>query len=102
VAGYEDLLAPLPPEVSFVKSVNAEVDVVHLFIDTRTALASKLAPNMARIRQDAAIWISWPKKSSGVATDGPGRYQGLRDRRYLVGPQTRHPQGEPAEELSYL
>ena len=24
---------------------------------------------MARIKRDGAIWVSWPKKSSGVATD---------------------------------
>lgn len=67
--GYEDLLAPVPPDVSFVKSATAQVDVVHLFIDTRAALAAQLARSLARIRQDAAIWVSWPKKSSGVATD---------------------------------
>jgi hypothetical protein len=66
---YEDLLAPLPPGVSLVKSVTAQVDVVHLFIKTRATLASQLAHSLARIRQDAAIWVSWPKKSSGVATD---------------------------------
>jgi hypothetical protein len=67
--GYEDLLAPLPPDVAFVKSVTAQVDVVHLFIDTRAALAAQLARSLVRIRQDAAIWVSWPKKSSGVATN---------------------------------
>jgi hypothetical protein len=67
--GYEDLLAPLPPDVSFVKSVTARADVVHLFIDTRAQLAAQLARSLARIRQDAAIWVSWPKKSSRVATD---------------------------------
>jgi hypothetical protein len=67
--GYEDLLAPLPPDISFVKSVTTQVDLVHLFVDTRTALASQLARALPRIRPDAAIWVSWPKKASGIATD---------------------------------
>jgi hypothetical protein len=66
---YEELLAPLPPDVSFAKSVTAQVDVVHLFVDTRTVLASQLAGALPRIRPDAAIWVSWPKKASGIATD---------------------------------
>jgi hypothetical protein len=67
--GYKDLLAPLPLNVSFVKRVTEQGDVVHLFIDTRAALAAQLARNLPRIRPDAAIWVSWPKKSSGVVTD---------------------------------
>jgi len=67
--GYAELLAPLPLKVSFVRSVSARVDVVHLFVSTRTALASTLARSLAHIRHDAAIWVSWPKKASRVATD---------------------------------
>jgi hypothetical protein len=67
--GYEELLAPVPLNVSFVKNVTEQVDVVHLFIDTRAALAAQLARNLPRIRPDASIWVSWPKKSSGVTTD---------------------------------
>lgn len=66
---YQELLAPLPPQVSLVKNVTTQVDVIHLFIDTRAALAAQLARNLALIRQDVAIWVSWPKKSSGVSTD---------------------------------
>ena len=60
-------------------------------------------PALARaIYPDGGLWIAWPKRSSGVATDltedvvrelalaaRAGRQQGLRDRRDLVGPAAR-------------
>jgi hypothetical protein len=67
--GYAALLAPLPPGVSFLKSVTEQVDLVHLFVTSRAALASQLARALGKLRQDAAIWVSWPKKSAGVTTD---------------------------------
>jgi hypothetical protein len=48
---------------------NLTAGAIHLFVDTRTALASQLARALPRIRPDAAIWVSWPKKASGIATD---------------------------------
>jgi hypothetical protein len=68
-AGYPALLAPLPAEVSFAKNVTEQADLVHLFVTSRAALAAQLTRTLAKLRQDAAIWVSWPKKSAGVATD---------------------------------
>jgi hypothetical protein len=68
-AGYRDWLAPLPAGVRFVPEVSPEVDVVHLFADRRAALAATLAALRPAIAPAAAVWVSWPKKSSGVATD---------------------------------
>jgi len=67
--GYASLLAPLPPDVSFPKNVTERVDLVHLFVVSRAVLASQLARILGKLRQDAAIWVSWPKKSAGVTTD---------------------------------
>jgi hypothetical protein len=67
--GYAALLAPLPLNVCFVSRVSAQVDVVHLFVTSRAALASVLSRSLAQMRQDAAIWVSWPKKASKVVTD---------------------------------
>ena len=49
--------------------LSADTDIVHLFATKRRDLAAALASFRARMRPDAAIWVSWPKKSSGVATD---------------------------------
>jgi hypothetical protein len=67
--GYAALLAPLPVGVSFPKSVNEQVDIVHLFVTSEKVLASQLARTLGALREDAAIWVSWPKKSSGMATE---------------------------------
>src|SRR5439155_25883958 len=42
---------------------------VHLFATRRSELATQLSILRRKIAEDAALWVSWPKKSSGVATD---------------------------------
>jgi hypothetical protein len=66
---YEALLEPAPEGLRFVKSVSASVDIVHLFVGQRADLERRLAGLRNRIAPHAAVWVSWPKKSSGVATD---------------------------------
>jgi len=43
--------------------------MVHLFVTGAMGLAAKLDHCRAAIGPDGMIWVSWPKKSSGVATD---------------------------------
>lgn len=68
-ANYLELLAPLPAQVQRVTRVSAGSDVIHLFATRRALLARALADARPRMRPDAALWVSWPKKSAGVATD---------------------------------
>ncbi len=68
-ADYLELLAPLPEQVRRVRRPDASTDVIHVFATRRTVLARALAAARARMRPDAALWASWPKKASGVATD---------------------------------
>jgi hypothetical protein len=68
-ANYSSLLSPLPEGVNFVKSITPATDVVHLFATTKSKLASALEKSLLKIRPDAAIWVSWPKKASKVETD---------------------------------
>jgi hypothetical protein len=65
---YRTLLAPLPADVRFATAVDAGTDVVHVFATERRELADRLARLVSTIRPDAAVWVSWPKKASGVAT----------------------------------
>ena len=67
--GYRDWLAPLPEGVRFEAEASAAVDVVHLFVDRRSALKTQLDGLRARIAPAAAVWVSWPKKASKVPTD---------------------------------
>ncbi len=47
----------------------AEFDVALLFVMSRTALAATLSRALHKLAPGAMIWVAWPKKSSGVATD---------------------------------
>jgi hypothetical protein len=66
---YLALLAPLPEGVRVVRRIGADTDVMHVFATRRAQLAGALRASLAAMRADATIWVSWPKKSSGVASE---------------------------------
>jgi len=67
--GYRKWLAPLPEKISFTDKAKAAANFVHLFVRERAILEKELK-RLRKIVDDAGIlWVSWPKKSSGVATD---------------------------------
>jgi hypothetical protein len=45
------------------------LDVAHVFTASRAELADLLAQLRVRIAPAGMIWVSWPKKASGVPTD---------------------------------
>jgi hypothetical protein len=65
---YDALLAPLPDGVKRVRKID-DADVAHFFVTARARLDKELRAATPKMQQDAAIWISWPKKSSKVETD---------------------------------
>lgn len=66
---YRKLLAPLPKGVSFTTEIAAEAPFVHLFVRERKTFEKELK-RLRRLLADAGVlWVSWPKKSSGVPTD---------------------------------
>ena len=66
---YTELVAPLPEGVQVDPRIDDRTDIVHIFSTQRAALSRALQATLKRLRQDAAIWVSWPKKSSKVPTD---------------------------------
>jgi hypothetical protein len=66
---YDDFVAPLPDGVHFEKALTAKTDLIHVFTDRRAVLEAELTRLRETMRADAAIWVSWPKKSSKVLTD---------------------------------
>jgi len=52
-----------------VRKIDAETDIVHIFSTERARLKAALQTSLGKLRQDASIWVSWPKKSSKVPTD---------------------------------
>ena len=68
-AQYRALLAPLPESVRFTSAANSSTNLVHAFAMERGVLAKLLPTLRKKLSSEAAIWVSWPKKSSKVPTD---------------------------------
>ncbi len=66
---HRSLLEPLPEGVIFGRAPGPRTDLVHLFVTSRSELAKHLKALLPSLRSDAALWISWPKKASGVKSD---------------------------------
>lgn len=66
---YKKLLGKLPCGASIESHVSRDEAFIHLFATRRADLAKQLKQLRAKIVDSGIIWISWPKKSSGVATD---------------------------------
>lgn len=45
------------------------LNAAHIFITRKAELASKLADLRKLIAKDGQVWVSWPKKTSGLATE---------------------------------
>lgn len=66
---YRDLLAPLPDRVRFARGLDSDVDLVHVFVTARERLERALRTLRQTLRPDGIVWVSWPKKASGVRTE---------------------------------
>ncbi len=63
---YESLIQPLPENVELSTGLRNNVDLWHLFTSSKTELARQLKICQKQIKQDGMIWVSWPKKTSGL------------------------------------
>jgi len=66
---YAEIVGALPAGVTLVPRLVPPLDMVHLFATEAAALAGTLSRSRDAIAADGMIWVSWPKKSSGVASD---------------------------------
>ena len=66
--GYLKSLEPLPADVRIAERLSASVDIAHVFTTDRAALERSLANFRRKLGPTAIVWVSWPKKTSGVPT----------------------------------
>jgi hypothetical protein len=67
--GYPSLLGALPDGTTLHSKLPAESGFIHRFVRSESELAADF-PRVARALADnGTLWISWPKKASGLATD---------------------------------
>jgi len=59
----------LPADVKVNSRSKVALDFVHLFTRSEKELRSKFSEWAVRLNPNGMLWISWPKKTSGVATD---------------------------------
>jgi len=68
-ADYARLVAPLPPDVTISTRHARGVNLWHLFTRSARELERVLPQALGQIERDGMIWVSWPKKASGVQSD---------------------------------
>ena len=66
---FEAYLGPLPAGAEVVKRLVKPLDFILLFVTAERELVRDFAKLAEKLATNGMIWIAWPKKSSGVATD---------------------------------
>lgn len=65
---YKSLLGRVPAGANLGASLSQKTDLVHVFVTQREELAVHLAMLRRKLRDDATVWVSWPKQASKVTT----------------------------------
>jgi hypothetical protein len=64
---YKDL--DLPVKVNVNSRTRKPIDLVLLFVTTKRELERTFSSYAAKLAPTGMLWICWPKKTSGVASD---------------------------------
>ncbi len=78
--GFRVCFVELPPEVTaelkatldrceFVRDSKVPLDFAHVFTKSKGTLVKEFKRLSKQLAPAGMLWVSWPKKSSGVATD---------------------------------
>jgi hypothetical protein len=66
-ASFAAALGPLPAGVEF--NPGRDLDLIVLFVRDLKALRARFGGEADRLQPAGMLWVGWPKKRSGVATD---------------------------------
>ena len=66
---YTALVEPLPKCVTVSDVPTNDIDLIHLFTNSRDELFAELAKCRNMIKQDGSIWVSWYKKAAKLPTE---------------------------------
>jgi len=67
--GFRKELLDLPAGVAFVTSLTTDLDFILFFLKSQSEMIGNFARLAAKLKPAGMLWIAWPKKASGVATD---------------------------------
>lgn len=68
---FAETLGPLPNDVELVQGLrkSQKVDLILCFVTERHHLASNIGWLVTTLPPAGPLWVAWPKRASGVATD---------------------------------
>ncbi|MEQ8363441.1 MAG: DUF3052 domain-containing protein [Cyclobacteriaceae bacterium] len=67
---YWDWISPLPEDIKVLTRAKKEgIDFIHLFCMEKKKFEKEFLKLKADLKKDGMLWVSWPKKSSKVASD---------------------------------
>jgi len=66
--GFKKELGSLPDKARYALCVTESLDVILLFVNSEAELRRRFLL-VANLVANGMLWVAWPKKSSGVATD---------------------------------
>ena len=66
---YTEVVGEFPADVALAPRLTGSLDMVHMFTTRAAALRKRLPTCAAAIAPGGMVWVWWPKKSSGIATD---------------------------------
>ena len=70
IPGYLELLRALPEAVTFGDPLpDGTYDLIHLFTKSSSELQGHLVALKPQVAKTGMLWVSWPKKTSKIATD---------------------------------
>jgi hypothetical protein len=67
--GFDRTLGELPEHVEIKRSARGPLDVIVFFTASAAELRRRFDRLAAALDPAGALWVAWPKKSSGVKTD---------------------------------
>ena len=67
--GFQRKLTPLSPGTTVRTEARGNFDVILFFVTRRAELARRFPVFARRLEPAGGLWIAWPKRTSGVATD---------------------------------
>lgn len=66
---YARVVGPLPEGVKLSTRLPKRAAFIHCFLSRRAELERRMPQLSAVLEDDGILWLSWPKRVSGVATD---------------------------------
>ena len=66
---YLSLFTDLPGGLNFENNIKTKKDLIHFFISEMAEYLAVLPGLKNQIKPNGTIWVSWPKKASGVISD---------------------------------